>query len=168
MVGGQLLGWVLELTDERDDRQILLQQLWLAPLSWQVSIKNYCPTGRMPLLTHTHIPPSLQHPPSKPPYHHPLVQLSVCERNNTLPLSVLSQALQPRFSSPFETAASTLINSSPYSDHGGVSVAGQLGVGGVHFCPLIAVPTVICCLYLAVLSDSQTLTERCDDLKTSI
>lgn len=56
-----LLGRVLELTDERDHGQILPQQLWLAPLSWQVSIKNYCPAGRMPLLTLAHVPPSL-HP----------------------------------------------------------------------------------------------------------
>lgn len=50
-------------------------------------------------LTHTFL-----HPYNNPlQLSHPLVQLSACERNNTLPLSVLSQ---DRFSSPFETAAS--------------------------------------------------------------
>lgn len=36
------IGRVLKLTDEQGEGQILLQQLWLPPLSWQVSIKNYC------------------------------------------------------------------------------------------------------------------------------
>lgn len=45
---GQLLGRVLELTDEQDHAQILLQQLRQSPLPWQVSIKNYCPDGRIP------------------------------------------------------------------------------------------------------------------------